>query len=451
MSHPSMLLATSFNYTHAIILVAIVFLLACSAFFSASETALSSMSLLRIRTMAENKVKGARRALYLADHSDRALTTILVGNNIVNILSTTLCAFVLSELIDNPTLMNVLNTVVMTIIILISGEILPKAFAKTNPEKFAIRFSGMLFVIMKVLYPIVVCFYGLQKLCTRKLSKKAEKDVTVTEDELESIIDTMEEEGVLEKDEVDILQGTFKMKEATAHDIMTHRVDVEFLEIGATEEEIEKAFSVHQYSRLPVYQNNTDNIVGVLNIKDFFTAKIQKKHFVLKDIMTEPLFIAENANVDTLVKEMQKVKKHLAVVLDENGGVSGIVTMEDCVETIFGEIYDETDEDEVEPVFEKLGEDEYNLDAEITVEELFDKLEIEHLPENPYQSINSFLFELSEDIPQKDQTYNYPVLDEIIDEEGNLHLKRVNMIFTITKMDGHRIEFVNLKLERIAD
>lgn len=425
--------------------MAIAFLLVCSAFFSASETALSSMNLIRIRTMAENKVKGARRVLYIAEHSDRALTTILVGNNIVNILSTTLCAFVLSQLLDNATIMNVLNTVVMTVIILISGEILPKAIAKANPEKVAAKFSAVLYFLMKIMFPVVICFYGLQKLCTKKRNKEKQM-VTVTEDELESIIDTMEEEGVLEKGEAEMIQGTFKIKQATAHDIMTHRVDVVFLDVEATKDEIENAFIEHQYSRLPVYKDNTDNIVGLLNIKDYFNAKIEDREIVLSQLMTKPLFTAENTNVDTLIKDMQKAKKHLAVVLDENGGVSGIVTMEDCVETIFGEIYDETDQDEMEPVFEQIGDDEYIVDADISIEELFDRLDIENLPENPYQSVNSFLFDLSEDIPELDKKYEYYTVDEIIDDEGNLTQHRINMIFTITKMDGHRLEMVNLKI-----
>lgn len=448
MDHPSMLLAANqFGTIHGILIAVIVFLLICSAFFSASETAFNSMNLIRVRTMAENKVKGARRALYISEHSDRALTTILVGNNIVNILSTTLCAFILGDLLENAALINVLNTVVMTIIILITGEILPKALAKANPEKFACKFSGILYFLMKVIYVIVIPFYALQKLFTKKKDKDKNNSITVTEDELESIIDTMEEEGVLEKEEAEIIQGTFKMKEATAHDIMTHRVDVVFLNVESTSQDIEKAFNEHQYSRMPVYKENSDNVVGILNIKDYFTAKIENKSLIITDVMTKPLFMAENTSVDTLIKEMQKAKKHMAVVIDENGGVSGIVTMEDCVETIFGEIYDETDQDEIEPVLEQINDDEYSIDAEITVEELFDRLEIETMPENKYQTINSFLFELSEDIAEYGKKYEYLTIDEIIDDEGNLTQHKINMIFTVTKMDGHRVQKLNLKIE----
>lgn len=441
-----MLLAAQFTSVHAVLIVAIVILLLCSSFFSASETAFSFMNVIRIRSMAENKVKGARKALYIAEHSDRVLTTILVGNNIVNILSTTICAYLLSQFIDNATLLNVMNTVVMTIIILITGEILPKSFAKAQPEKFAVKIAGVMYFLMKVLYPIVICFYGLQKLCTRKKAAENESNITVTEDELESIIDTMQEEGVLEDSETDIIQGAIKIKEVTAHDIMTHRVDVVFLDVNASDSEIEKKFIENQYSRMPVYRDSTDNVVGVLNIKDYFSAKIKNKNASLKDMMHKPLFTAENTNVDTLIKEMQKAKKHLAIVLDENGGVSGIVTMEDCTETVFGEIYDETDQDEKEPVFEKAAENEYNVDADMVVEDLFEKLEIENLPENPYQSVNAFLFGLSEDVPENGKVYEYFTIDEIIDDEGNLIEHKINMIFTVTKLVDHKIEMVNLKI-----
>ena len=446
MIHPSMLLATQFTSVHAVLIVAIVILLLCSSFFSASETAFSFMNVLRIRSMAENKVKGARKALYIAEHSDRVLTTILVGNNIVNILSTTICAFLLSQFIQNPTLLNVMNTVVMTIIILITGEILPKSLAKAQPEKFAVKVAGIMYFLMKLLYPIVICFYGLQKLCTRKKEAENEQNTTFTEDELESIIDTMQEEGVLEDSESDIIQGAIKIKEVTAHDIMTHRVDVVFLDINSTDADIEKKFIENQYSRMPVYSESTDNVVGVLNIKDYFSAKINNKKSSLKDMMHKPLFTAENTNVDTLIKEMQKVKKHLAIVLDENGGVSGVVTMEDCTETVFGEIYDETDIDEKEPSFEEVGEHEFNIDADMAIEDLFEKLEIENLPENPYQSVNAFLFGLSEDVPENGKVYEYFTIDEIIDDEGNLTEHRINMIFTVTKLEDHKIEMVNLRI-----
>ncbi len=400
--------------------------------------------------MAENKVKGARRALYIAEHSDRALTTILVGNNIVNILSTTLCAYILSSFITSATLYNILNTVVMTIIILIVGEILPKAYAKAHPETVAIKVSGFMYLFMKLSYPFVIGFYGLQKLFTKRKTSN-ETNVTVTEDELENIIDTMEEEGVLEDNESDIIQGALKIKDVTVENIMTHRVDVVFLELKATQKEIEETFSENKYSRIPIYKGTVDNVVGILNFKDVFEAKMTGRKINIKELMSKPLFTAENTNVDTLIREMQKKRNHMAVVLDDNGGVSGIVTFEDCVEMVFGEIYDETDEDEKEPIFEKIAENEYKIDADMSVEDLFERLEIETMPENPYQTINSFVFDLSEDVPSIGEKITYDTVDEIIDDEGNLTRKNIRMIFTVTKLEDHRIEMVNLQIVNLDE
>lgn len=450
MDDPSLLLGASFSYIHGILLAVIIFLLIGSAFFSMSETAYSSMNVIRVRSMAENKVKGARRALYIAEHSDRALTTILVGNNIVNILSTTLCAYILSSFITSATLYNILNTVVMTIIILIVGEILPKAYAKAHPETVAIKISGFMYVFMKLSYPLVIGFYGLQKLFTKRKTSN-ETNVTVTEDELENIIDTMEEEGVLEDNESDIIQGALKIKDVTVENIMTHRVDVVFLELKATEKEIEQTFTENKYSRIPIYKGTVDNVVGILNFKDVFEAKMTGQKINIKELMSKPLFTAENTNVDTLIREMQKKRNHMAVVLDDNGGVSGIVTFEDCVEMVFGEIYDETDEDEKEPIFEKIAENEYKIDADMSVEDLFERLEIETMPENPYQTINSFVFDLSEDVPSIGEKITYDTIDEIIDDEGNLTRNKIRMIFTVTKLEDHRIEMVNLQIVNLDE
>ncbi len=450
MDDPSLLLGASFSYIHGILIAVIIFLLIGSAFFSMSETAYSSMNVIRVRSMAENKVKGARRALYIAEHSDRALTTILVGNNIVNILSTTLCAYILSSFITSATLYNILNTVVMTIIILIVGEILPKAYAKAHPETVAIKVSGFMYLFMKLSYPFVIGFYGLQKLFTKRKTAN-ETNVTVTEDELENIIDTMEEEGVLEDNESDIIQGALKIKDVTVENIMTHRVDVVFLELKATEKEIEQTFAENKYSRIPIYKGTVDNVVGILNFKDVFEAKMTGRKINIKELMSKPLFTAENTNVDTLIREMQKKRNHMAVVLDDNGGVSGIVTFEDCVEMVFGEIYDETDEDEKEPIFEKIAENEYKIDADMSVEDLFERLEIETMPENPYQTINSFVFDLSEDVPSIGEKITYDTVDEIIDDEGNLTRKNIRMIFTVTKLEDHRIEMVNLQIVNLDE
>ncbi|MFQ6724277.1 MAG: hemolysin family protein, partial [Clostridia bacterium] len=345
----------------------IIFLLCCSAFFSCSETAFTTVSNLRLRSLAENKVKGARKAVYISEHYQKTLTTILVGNNLVNIACTTICAYVFTMLIKNPTLSNAVNTVVMTIIVLIFGEILPKAAAKINGEKLALRFSGILFFLMKILTPITFVFLALQN---KVVKTKTDDTPTVTEDELESIIDTMQEEGVIDSDDADLIQGVLDLNQNTAYDIMIPRVDVKAINVEDDIEHIKEVFKSTQFTRLPVYKENIDNIIGVLSQKDLFFALVDNKNLSVTNLMTKPLNITETMTVDDIIKEMQKSKKHMAIVLDEHGGTSGIVTMEDAIEQIVGEIYDEHDDEVIEEDIVKIADSLYKIAPDTEIAEL---------------------------------------------------------------------------------
>ena len=421
----------------------VIFLIMCSAFFSSCETAFSTVNNIRLRNYADEKRKGARKAVYICENFDKTLSTILVGNNLVNIACTTICAYIFSTLFTSPTLANVLNTVIMTIIILIFGEIMPKSFAKQNPEKFALRFSGLLFAIMKVLYPITLVFIKLQK----AFIKNDVTNPTVTEDELESIIDTMEEEGVINSEDADLIQGVLDLGETTAYDIMTPRVDVNALPIDAKEDEVKKMFIETQYSRIPVYNGDIDHIVGILNQKDYFTALIIGQKVEIKKMMTEPLFINENMKVDDVIRQMQKVKKHMAVVVDEHGGTSGIVTFEDSIEEMVGEIYDEHDkEEDIKEEIKQLDERTYLIDADVSIEELFEKLEIEHLPETQYSSIGGFLYELSGNLPKQDQELEFITLDEMLDKDANYIQKTVKLMFKLVNVCDNRIREILLTI-----
>jgi len=444
---PAALIASSqkFIVTDAICLILLIFCLVCSAFFSASETAFSGINMIRMKNYAEEKRKGARRALYIMEHFDKTLSTILVGNNFVNIASTTICAYLFGKFILNPTLANVLNTVIMTIIILIFGEIIPKSLAKANPEKTAMRYSGMLFVIMKILTPITFFFGLLQKAALKKV--KTSDEPTVTEDELESIIDTMEEEGVLDADNVDMIQGVLDMGERTVYDIMTPRVDMVAIDKNASIDDVKNIFVSSQFSRIPVYFEDKDNIVGLLYQKDFMFALFKDKPFKITDIMTKPIFVTEPMKVDDLIRKMQKEKKHLAIVLDEHGGTSGLVTMEDALEEMVGEIYDEHDEVESAPI-KQVNENTYNIDPEVTIEDLFDYLEIEHLPETDYSSVGGMLYEMSDSLPAVGQIFELSAVDDVLDENNDYIQKVANLKFTITAVEERRIKSVTLSVDR---
>ena len=438
--------AISFSIGDGFAVAGVVLLLIFSAFFSASETAFSRANTLRIRALADDKVKGARRATYICDNYDKALSTILVGNNLVNIASTTICAYLFAKFIISPTLSNLLNTVVMTIVILIFGEILPKSLAGTNPEKWALRFSGILYFLMKILIPFTFLFHLLQKALSKK--NKEEAQPTVTEDELETIIDTMSEEGVINQDEADMLQGALDLSSKTAYDIMTPRVDVVGIDISDDLDTIKNIFIEHQFSRVPVYEDDKDNIVGILNQKDFMINYLKGKTINVRKLMSKPTFVTETMKVDDVIRIMQKEKKHLAIVLDEYGGTSGIVTMEDALEEVVGEIYDEHDDEEVVEPIKKTGENTYTVDPDVSVEDLYDYLEIEHLPETKYSSVGGMVYELLETLPEVGAKVEIIAIDDILNEHNDYEQIKTLLSFKITKTEDNRITELALEVTR---
>lgn len=425
-----------------------IVLIGCSAYFSASEVAFTTVNQIRLRNLADNKVRGARKTIYITEHYNKALSTILIGNNLVNIGTTTICAYIFGVIIKSPTLANILNTVIMTIIILIFGEIMPKTLAKVDPQKFALKTSGIMYTLMKVFTPISCVFQGMQNLVTKKTKNTGVEEPTVTEGELESIIDTMEEEGVIDHDNANIMQGVLELPTHTAYDIMTPRVDVSAINYTDSVKNIQDVFMKTMYSRLPVYDETIDKIIGVLNQKDFFKALLSGEKFYVKKIMTEPLFINENMKVDDVIKTMQSAKKHMAIVLDEYGGTSGIVCMEDAIEEMVGEIYDEHDEDAKELV-DKKNDHEYVVDPEMNLKDFFEMLEIEHLPNTDYTSLGGFLFDLSEELPEKDKVIVYKTIDERV-VDGVYVSVLVEIHFTLTRVEDNRIKEIFVKVVDIG-
>ncbi len=437
---PNMMLSAALNAGDIVLLLVLILCLVCSAFFSSSETAFSTANHIRIKNYVDEKRKGARKALYIMEHYDKTLSTILVGNNFVNIASTTICAVIFGKLILDPALANVLNTVIMTIIVLIFGEILPKAMAKANPEKFVLKFSGIMFFLIKVMYPITIFFLWIQKALLKRT--KIQDNPTVTEDELESIIDTMEEEGVLDSNDADIFQGVMDLDEQTIYDIMTPRVDVVAINITASNDELQSLFLESGYSRIPVFEEDKDHMIGIVHIKDFMPKVLKGQKFSIKSIMTEPLFVAENMKAKDLIRIMQKEKKHMAIVIDEHGGTSGIVTFEDVMEEMLGDIYDEHDEEDEIQSIQKVSDNTYNVNPEINLEDLFESLEIEHLPETEYSTLGGYLYELSENLPELNKQFDVITVDEQMDDHGNLISKTVKIEFTITELEDMRIKKV---------
>lgn len=444
-SGPSMqLCAITIGGVNIWLYVVCLFLIMCSAYFSASETAFSTVNQIRLRGLADNKVKGARKAIYITERYEKTLSTILIGNNLVNISLTTIAASIFGQLIANASLANVLNTVIMTIIVLTFGEILPKTIAKVNPMRFALATSGLMYFLMKLLTPLSWFFLKMQAVASKKAKDTSvEKTPTVTENELESIIDTMEEEGVINKDNAEIIQGVLEIQSKTAYDIMTPRVDVSAINYTESVKNIQDMFINTMYSRIPVYDETIDKIIGVLNQKDFFKAMLSGEKFYIKKIMSEPLFINENMKVDDIIRAMQSSKKHMVIVLDEHGGTSGIVCMEDAIEEMVGEIYDEHDIFDEKELCDKKNEHEYVIDPDMGLKDLFGMLEIEHLPDTDYTSVGGFLFELTKELPVQDKVIYYKTIDERI-INGEYQSILVEVHFTLSKVEDNRIKEITV-------
>lgn len=423
-------------------------LLVLSAFFSSAETAFSSVNIIRLKNMIEEGNKKAKKALYISEHYDQTLSTILVGNNLVNIGMASTAAYVFTTLISNPTLANLYNTLIVTTLILIFGEILPKSFAKENAESLALIYSGIMYFLLKAMYPIVIIFVLIKKALFKNNSSDITSQPSVTEDELETIFDTMEEEGVLEEDEADMLQSVLDLSEKTVYDIMTPRVDVIAVDINDDIDEIKEVFFKYQYSRLPVYDKSRDKIVGILHERNFLTKLVKAEEFELKDIMSEPLYVTKSMKVDDLIELLQINKTHIAIVSDEFGGTSGIVTMEDALEELVGEIYDEHDDLDQEEIL-KINENRYHVSGDMDLDDLFEYLNLGKLPETKYTTVAGWLYELSEDIPEEDDRIDHTVT--LISPELDLDEMEKILHFRVKKVTDRRIKSVILSIEDVTD
>lgn len=329
----------------------IVILIALSAFFSASETAISSVNRIRLKSMADNGSRGAERALNILKKYDKALTTVLIGNNIVNIatssLATILCVRLIAQAYDNQALGDqygpLVSTIATTIIVLIFGEVLPKSVAKDNPEPICIGVSVIISFLMVIFTPFSALFILMKKGMSKLL--KSDEAPIYTEQELMAIIDEVEGEGVLEQQESNLVRSALEFDEITVDEIITPRVRVTAVDVNDGADEVRAKFLREEYSRMPVYEKTLDNIIGVITEKDFIKAyELRGKEVTVRELMQETLYFPSMLKISEVLRTMQKKKCHLSVVLDQHGGTLGIVTMEDLLEELVGEIWDESDE-----------------------------------------------------------------------------------------------------------
>ena len=424
---------------------ALVVLLMLSAFFSSSETAYSTANLIRLKNYQDEKRKGAKKAVYIAENFDVTLITLLVGNNIVNIAATTIATIIFSSFISNEFWSNFANVVVMTLLVLTFGEIIPKSIAKRKPEELALKFSGVFYIVMKLLMPISFLFHKLRKAV---IKEEVSDEPFMTEDELENVIDVMEDQGVLDENDAELISNSLSLNDKTVYDIMTPRVDMICVNIEDSVLNIRDIFFEYQYSRLPVYRDDKGNIVGLLRERDFFTALIKygADKVNINKLITKPYFVSKATKVDDLIRDMQKAKQHFGVVVDEYGGTDGIVTLEDCLEEIVGEIYDEYDDEEKIVDLKEIGENKYLISAEMELEDLFEQLELGKAPLSEYSNVGGFIYDLCEELPQEGMHVEYESVYEKIDLENPISIT-YNLNFLIKQVKERRIRLVELSIE----
>jgi len=387
--------------------LALLLLLAFSAFFSASETALSSVNRIRMKNKADDGDKKAQRVLGLSDDYDRTLSAILIGNNVVNLTASSISTVIATSLLGQQGA--AVATAVITVLVLVFGEILPKSFAKDHAERVSMAMGGPLYIVKTLLAPLVWVFVQIKRLFTGRRSSELNVQPSVTEEELKTIIDTVGEEGVLDRQETDIIQSAIEFDNTTVQDILVPRVDMAAAALDAPPEEIIRLCVEGGYSRIPVYEGTIDNVVGVLYAKDLLARLAAGKPIEPAALKRDVLFVYRSKRISELLAEFRRAKQHMAVVTDEHGGTLGLVTMEDILEELVGEIWDETDKDET-PI-RQLSENSWQVEGDVNVEDFFDAIGfVDKTFDCDYNSVGGWALAELEHIPSVGESFGYKQL-----------------------------------------
>jgi len=359
----------------------IVLLLLCSAFCSGTELAYTSLNKLKLHKENETPTRTQRLVAYIYNHYDNALSTILIGNNLVNIAATSVATVITINLVDslgNTVSMDAASsvvTVVMTVLILLVGEITPKMIARRCSDKFAQLAAYPLIVLMVVFFPAVWLTGLIVKLFALLWRKPTDQTVTITEEELETILDTAEDAGVIDENETELLQSALDFTDMDAGDILTPRVDVVGFEINDSMQDILKVINETQFSRYPVYEKTVDHVVGILYVKHLLKELVDNPDVKLEELLLEPAFIPKSMKLHDIMNEFRKSQTHMAVVADEYGGITGIVTMEDVLEQLVGEIWDENDD--IVNDWQELGKDRFECAGDLNLTEFCNHLDLD--------------------------------------------------------------------------
>ena len=406
-------------------LIILLILLGLSAFFSSAETALTTVNKIRIRSLAEDGNKRAKTVLKITDDSGKMLSAILIGNNIVNLSAASLTTSLAYSFGGS---MVAIASGILTVLILLFGEITPKTMATIHAEKMALIYAPIISIFMKVMTPVIFIINGLSigVLFLLRVDPNAKNDL-MTETELRTIVDVSHEDGVIESDEREMIYNVFDLGDAKAKDVMVPRVHVTFADVNSTYEELLDIFREDKFTRLPIFEDTTDNVVGTINMKDLLLYD-NTKEFHIRDILREAYYTYEYKSISELLVEMRQASFNIAIVLDEYGETAGLITLEDILEEIVGEIHDEYDENE-EDFVQEVSEREYIIEGSMNLDDLNDRLDLD-LNSEEYDSLGGFIIERLDRLPEAG--------DSIVTEEG------IRMV--VEKLDKNRIEKVHVYL-----
>lgn len=408
-----------------IIFIVFVFL---SAYFSCCESAFSIMNRIRIKNMADEGNKKAKKALYISNNFEKALTTILIGSNIVHIAAASVATLLVLDILSKSGLsegaQSAIATVITTAIIFLFGEMIPKCLANDRPIWVALRFSALMNFIMKIFTPLSAFFGMISRSITRMF--KGDEEPSITEEELYDIIDTAEEEGVVDEEQSELFKSAIEFSETTARSVMTMRDDIVGLDVSMTNDKIMLAIKETNHSRLPVYDGSIDNIIGTLPIRGFIKEYYKDPFLDVRSLLIPPFFVKANAKIDDLLTVMRQHKFYLAVVGGDSGETLGIVTIEDFLEELVGEIWDE--DDIVDQNFTKLGGNKFRVNTKMIISEAFAKMHCdapkEHIAQRP---ILSWIIETFGKIPDEGDSFTYENIEITVDTVENGRVTHVEM------------------------
>ena len=422
-----------------IYLIIIVLMVLLSAIFSSSEIAINSLNPARLKKAIDSGDKTAKIAYNLSENFTSTLCTILIGNNLVNTAATTAATVVILRLLSKSNfagadeLAPVLTTVVMTIVILTFAEILPKNFGKARPEKWSRFVAYPIKVLTWLMFPAVFIVTAAMKALRRIWGADDEDAPTVTEDELSTIIETVEEEGVIDEDQGELLQSTLEFPETTVREIMTPRIDMVQIDIDDDPETILQIAEESRYSRIPVYRDSIDNIIGILVLNHFYKELTEVGGHVeaidLEALLIKPKFVHKTMRLPNALGVMREHQTHILVIVDEFGGTMGIVTMEDILEELVGDIWDESDE--IVKEFRKTGENTYEVSGDMNIDDFF--AEIEHEDDDfecEYKTMGGWAVEATDADPHVGDSFTYKNLCIVVDEMDDMRVTQLTVLVT---------------------